>query len=597
MSAPPTSTEAAGDAAGSELSPAPARRRWSDPATWGAHVPGVDDIAEVDGPVVLDVDATTAGVVIREGGSLVFDETTPRTLTSTGNVVVRGLLVMRPSSPAIVHTLRFARVDERRFQGGGTEPLDTDVGLWVVGAGQLDLVGAARRSWTRVRGELPSGTADVALVDAPSGWQPGDDLAITPTVAPVRPDHASSYDVASVAAVATGRVRLDRPLRYAHPAVDTAAGAMTAEVLNLTRNVRVEGTSSGRAHVFICSQRPQVVRHVAFRHLGPRKASGTYTEKVLGRYVLHFHMAGDGVRGSIVEGVVARECGSHAFVTHLSNGVTYRDCISHDTLESPYWWDGAPDTRTPGPPSHAVRYERCVASWVKSDPAFRGFRLTGFALGRGDGNSAVECVSVGIQGNRDASGFQWPEGSEGVWTFERCVSHNNAVNGVFVWQNTQRVHVIRGFVAYHCGAFGISHGAYDNQYRYEDCALLGNRDGAIALHAVGGSSFVRLVCDGAGSAPFAVVSRPHTLAPAHATRFEQCRFAGYTTAALGVMQSTGERDAIDLVSCVFAGNELWLGTDIDPDSVVRVVDGTRDVNARRRDQRGTPYPPWNASVT
>ena len=37
------------------------------------------------------------------------------------------------------------------------------------------------------------------------------------------------------------------------------------EVLNLTRNVGIEGTPTGRAHVFIVSRRPQAIAHTAIR--------------------------------------------------------------------------------------------------------------------------------------------------------------------------------------------------------------------------------------------------------------------------------------------------------------------------------------------
>ena len=205
---------------------------------------------------------------------------------------------------------------------------------------------------------------------------------------------------------------LSQPTRFAHPAVKVDRSTRAAEVLNLTRNVRIEGAPGGRAHIFVLSSRPQSLQNVAIRHMGPRQPADGFTEAVLG-HGLHFHMSGDGSRGSVVENVVIRDTGAHAFVAHLSNGVTFRNCISHDTFDDPYWWDGAPDTRTPGPPSQDIVYDRCVASMVQSDPPFRGYRLAGFFLGRGDGNKAVGCVAVGVQGTTDAAGYIWPGGLGG----------------------------------------------------------------------------------------------------------------------------------------------------------------------------------------
>ena len=72
-----------------------------------------------------------------------------------------------------------------------------------------------------------------------------------------------------------------------------------AEVLNLTRNVTLEGTPGGRAHVFVRATGKQSLAGVAIRHIGPRQPAEESDAPVVGRYPLHFHMAGDGSRGSV----------------------------------------------------------------------------------------------------------------------------------------------------------------------------------------------------------------------------------------------------------------------------------------------------------
>src|SRR5262245_56622211 len=37
---------------------------WSDPDTWGGEVPGEGDVAVVDRPILLDIDAAVAGIRI-----------------------------------------------------------------------------------------------------------------------------------------------------------------------------------------------------------------------------------------------------------------------------------------------------------------------------------------------------------------------------------------------------------------------------------------------------------------------------------------------------------------------------------------------------
>ena len=455
---------------------------WSAPSTWGGRIPSHDEVAVISRSVVLDRDVSVAGLVVQQGGELVFEPDQSRTLESTANVVVEGNLVMQPASPRKLHRIVFRGVDENAFEGEGMDVLDSDVGLWVMRHGELRLRGSKRRAWARASGSVPSGAREITLEDDPEGWRVGDELVITPTRSPAGSSDRA-FDYAKVGSISGRTVRLSSETHFDHPSVSVGGREFGAEVLNLTRNVLIEGTPGGRSHVFIHAHRPQSVRWTAIRHMGPRQPDGDFTEAVVGRYGLHFHLCEDGSRRSIVEGTVVRDCGGHAFVPHTSHGVSFVDCISHDTFDDAYWWDQAPDTRTPGAPTDDVLYSRCVASLTRSDPEFRGFRLAGFNLGRGKGSVALGCVAVGVQGNENAAGFIWPEGSEGIWKFEECVAHNNSVNGIFVWQNTSRRHVIDRFLAFHNGRAGVEHGAYLNNYVYRDLQLVANTLGGVVLHA------------------------------------------------------------------------------------------------------------------
>jgi hypothetical protein len=106
-----------------------------------------------------------------------------------------------------------------------------------------------------------------------------------------------------VAATTSSSVQLSAATKRAHPEVN---GQWTAEVMDLTRNVRIEGTPGGPAHVFIRSTKPQSIKYAQIRYTGVLKGTNT-SSGTSGRYGLHFHMMGDGSRGSVVEGVVVRE--------------------------------------------------------------------------------------------------------------------------------------------------------------------------------------------------------------------------------------------------------------------------------------------------
>jgi hypothetical protein len=467
--------------------------RWSDPSSWSKGVPGADQVAVITKPVTLDVDVRVAGVVIERGGQLVFDPTSSHRLESSGNVVVLGRLVMRPGSAPVVHRLVFTGVREKGFAGGGMDPVRSDAGLWVMGGGTLDLAGAPKLAWARAAGAISRGATTIELQADPKGWRAGDELVLTPTLSPTSAGHTEAFDTVQIRAISGRTVTLSRPTRFAHPVIDLGADpggsrALTAEVLNLTRNVGIEGTPGGRSHVFIRSSRPQSLRSVAIRHVGPRKvarsdARGPVTELVQGRYGLHFHMCDNGSRGSVVEGVVVRDAGSRSFVAHQSHGVTFRGCVAFDVMEDAYWWDGPPGTETggrrdPGTISDDVVYDRCVAALVRIDPEYEGYTLSGFRLGRGTGNICRGCVAVGVQGNVNASGFSWGENEEGpgIWEFRDNVAHNNRRHGIFWWQVTARHHTVVDFVAYRNGGSGILNGSYGDNTHFERCILMENRE-------------------------------------------------------------------------------------------------------------------------
>ncbi|MFJ1790115.1 hypothetical protein [Kitasatospora griseola] len=583
-------------------------RKWSDAKGWGGKLPGPGSAVRITDKVVLDADARVGSLLIDAGGSLVFAKDRSLTLDSAGNVEVRGTLALAPD-PAHTHTLRFPDIDEHRFQGGGMTVVDTDTGLWVTGSGYLRLDGAPRTAWVRAAAELKAGDTTVRLAADPEGWQAGDELAVTPTAPPDAADFSTSYDLVAVQRIDGRTVTLTAPLQHAHPQVSAGGGAVFgAEVLNLTRNVRVEGTEQGRAHVHLTSSRPADLRHAALRRVGPRAAGKEswngqpVTEPVLGRYGLHFHMLLDTSRGTVVEGVVVRDAGSHAFVPHNSHGITFRGCISHQTWEDAYWWDGPTDTRTPQIPSDDIAYLGCVASRTVYEPNPRGYRLTGFSLGAGTGSTARDCVAVGVQGATGASGYEWPETSEGVWTFENCLAHNNLEDGIFVWQNSEHPHTVTGFAAYHNGGWGIEHGAYLNDFGYRASVLYGNAAGGIAVHALGrdkGTVFDGLLVDAAGQSDYAVATLKHQLDGEQVT-LSRSRLTGYRKAGVAFRATAdGKPDDIAVLDCEFGdGPELWLDPDAPaPKQILFRRAGQSGAVALGKPAPGLAAGPWNAATS
>jgi hypothetical protein len=575
---------------------------WSDPATWGGKVPGAGDRASITRPVLLDVDATVAGVLVDPAGQLVFDPAKSHTLTSTANVVVKGTLRMRPGSAGVHQVLAFAGIDEGRFVGGDTHAeMDSDVGLWLVGAGRLDAVGTRKTAWTHLAGAANHGAGSITVDDA-TGWQVGDEVVVTPTGRHDYGDHWKHHDRRVVKAVSGKTVTLDRPLDHDHPTVTVRAGVThRAEVLNLTRNVRIEGAPDARAHVIqLHGTVPQTLGWIGLRNLGPRG--------VLGRYSLHFHMCEDGSRGSTVEGAVALESANHAFVPHLSNGVTFTDCLVHESVNDAFWWDLAGDGQESGDvPSHDILWDRCVASFIAHGDGEDAHSNSGFMMGAGEGNIARRCVATGVSGRSEgATGFQWSAGSNdelNPWTFEDNLAHNNTHSGLFYWQNNAPKTIVDRFTAYNCGQ-GIYAGSYINLVSYRDCTVYGCADWGLNVRATPSGvrnqtiTYDGMYIDQAGRGEFAVMIQEHTLSDDKVTVFTKGTFKGATKAQVGFPSGGELRQMYDFVDCTFEGNAFWVASGVPADSQIRVIRGnlgTLDVHPPGGP--GTRKAAWNGTVT
>ena len=384
--------------------------------------------------------------------------------TRQANVVVLGTLKIRGSgNVAAPSTLKFLGIDESTFVGGGlvttaSDPLITnrnDPGIWVIGNGVLDIVGTAKTSWTRD----PNSAV---------GWANDDDMWITPTDVDVFASRVWDFGL---------------PIPQAYP------GVPSAEVFNLSRDVLIEGSSAThRAHIYITAGQVQTLKYAGLRYMGPRFDPGTArgTDVVLGRWPIHFHNGFLLHQGSIVEGVAARDCGSHVFVAHLSHGVIFRDCVSYKNISSPYWWD------------EKQRTDDCL--WehlLAADTIVNGdasFAAAAFEFNFGSRNRAIDCVAAATAGGGNSAGFKWSlAGAEedgvdsGSWEMRGCVAHNQR-NGIFWWQNTRNTHETIDFTAYNNGetgkgGFGADVGAYRNAVHFTNPTFRGN---LFSQHAAGG---------------------------------------------------------------------------------------------------------------
>jgi hypothetical protein len=524
--------------------------KWTNPATWGGTPPTADQ-----------------EVTISAGHTVYADPNADFVFNARKNIIVLGTLRMRPASPTVQHVIHFVDVNEAAFVGQGMDPVSSDVGLWVMGAGRLDIAGTAKTPWQYCSCGLNAGATSIPFVNANQGWRSGDDLVVTPTESPTVGSRSyTGFETRDLLSKSGNTVIVD-PLAHAHPVVN---GAWSPEVLNLSRNVRIEGEPGQHAHIFIRSTSPQTINYVELRYMG--------VERVSGRYPIHFHHSGDGSRGSQVVGTVVRDAGHHAFVTHISHGVTYKSTVAYNITGDAYWWD-------PTDRSNDILYNRVVAarilpggSGVSTTPHFT--RLAGIEFSSGRGNVAKNSVAVGVESWNAPAGFEWPEPEGGLWTLEGTNrTHNHQANGILTWQNTNTVHSFTGFVSFHNGRVGIDHGAYGNNDHFQGCQIYGNGSGAMLLRAKSSgearTQIVGCTFDAAGLYPAVLRDEAHYQNASYETLVKDVTLKGAEDGL--VVRADDNVSRIDLVCVDFqTSNDVKFQSGVHPLTRVRIqsCDGT-----------------------
>ncbi|OQP47369.1 hypothetical protein A4H97_07660 [Niastella yeongjuensis] len=566
---------------------------WSDPGTWGGKLPVPTDIPLISSGHTVTYDLTTAsyaGVAVSSGATLQFDSNKSTTLQSTGNVVVEGKLTMRPSSASVIQKLQFININESKFVGGGMDVLTTDVGLWAMGSGILDLIGTKKTAFVRAAGSVALGATTINLNSSPAGWQVEDEISIAPTESPtVGNAYLSGFDERTIKSISGSSITLSAGTLRAHPQINNM---WSAEVINLTRNVRIEGTANGRTHIFIRSSVPQTISNIQVRYIGPRKNRGgdSTAEFVPGRYGIHFHHCDNGTVGTMVEGCVIRDTGSHCYVPHSSNGITLKGNVAYNGMEIAFWWDVLDFTHGTVWDGNLVAISKFIheALDVDSEDA-PTFASSGFLLGPGDDNVCNNNVCIGTTGDFRAGGaYYWMEGLiESVWEFENNIAHNCHA-GLVSWQNNLKNHIVRDSIVYNCG-LGIYHGAYTNTYLYTGGYVYNSQ---ITIKASSGNSnalkFQNMVIDAAGL-DYAIVLDEGPLDGERPVFIRNCTITGHKKAGIMNASPVATKD-LDVIQCTtsgIAGGALSLLASA-VDYLLSSLAGSAE-NIRVQPVSGTPY--------
>lgn len=346
----------------------------------------------------------------------------------TGDLIVEGLLT---------------GVDTFTLTGNGFQLLTQN-------GGRLDLAGKSRTAWT------VWGDPDVEPSIGSEDWKVGDRLAVAPTAVnifvPSETTWSGSWGSMARPANSSDVTLVDGTVRK-------------PEVVNLSQTVVLQDLRRVHFH-----------DGAGVQSLKQLKVLNSGTTGVLGDYPIHFHLNGEASRGSVLEDVVVEGGKNHAFVPHGSHGISHPRCAAYNTINDACWWDFPTPTELTANNSNDINWDDMLVMWVKPVSSSQDSRLAGFVLGVGTGNTNRRSVTTCVQGIADSAGFSWPEPANhkpNVWVADDQVAHNNRANGIFVWQNDEKDHLIDRFISYRVGGSGIKHGAYLNRYHYRDATVTG----------------------------------------------------------------------------------------------------------------------------
>jgi hypothetical protein len=195
-------------------------------------------------------------------------------------------------------------------------------------SGRMDIHGSPlRRTWVKLGQDVKPGDDRVTLAEDVTDWRVGDEVIVT---ASERADGGGSFrrsrkpqtERRQILEIAGQTLTLDRPLNNPH----SGSGEFRAEVANLSRNVIIESADPDgiRGHTVYHAFSRGGISYARLAHLGK--------EGVLGRYSIHFHLVGDTMRGSSVQGVAIVDSQNRWVTVHGTHYLVVRDCIGYQSV-------------------------------------------------------------------------------------------------------------------------------------------------------------------------------------------------------------------------------------------------------------------------
>lgn len=198
-------------------------------------------------------------------------------------------------------------------------------------SGRMEFHGAPRdTNWTKLNADAKAGDVRITLSEPTNGWRVGDEVIITGSnthsYGSFRPGakrgQQPETELRTIVALEPNAVTLDQPLQFPH----LGSGEFRSEVANLSRNVIVESADPEgvRGHTVYHRFSRGGISNARFASLGK--------EGVLGRYPIHYHLAGDTMRGSSVSGTAIVDSHNRWITIHGTQFLVVRDCVGYQCV-------------------------------------------------------------------------------------------------------------------------------------------------------------------------------------------------------------------------------------------------------------------------
>ena len=421
---------------------------WSDPATWQSikqAVPAEGSVVTIpeNTSILLDTDTPDlAGLAIH--GNLMFDEQDLH-LRSDWIMISGSLRIGTKTKPFQHHATITLTGNDPDKQSAVSNSMGNK-GIGVMG-GKLYLYGATKTAWTRLAKTAPAGATELTLAQNVN-WQAGDHIIIA----------SSDFDYEQaeeriIKSVNGNRVTLDiiddaydtslkRPLEFEHwGEQESFAGRVLderAEVGLLSRNIVIQGDEASEdagfgGHVMIMRGSTAHISGVEFYRMGQRGE--------LGRYPLHWHLAGD-ISGSFIEQSAIHRSFNRCVTVHGTHNGQVRDVVAYDAYGHCFFLEDGIEQGNVLEGNLGVLIQKPDSEYalLPSDIDYMGPAVYWIT---NPSNTVINNVAAGSEG----SGF-WvalpehptgPSATDTVWPrrmplteFSGNVSHSNNVDGLHV---------------------------------------------------------------------------------------------------------------------------------------------------------------------